>query len=66
MLGSTVRHLVMFPLFIVISLSVLFIKLIQFVIWPPWILIEGFKFRGGFFYDIILFISCLGFEGMSS
>ena len=52
MLGSTVRHLVMFPLFIVISLSVLFIKLIQFVIWPPWILIEGFIFRGGVFYDI--------------
>jgi hypothetical protein len=53
MLGSTVRHLIMFPLFIVISLSVLFIKLIQFVIWPPWILIEGFIFRGGFF--MILF-----------
>jgi hypothetical protein len=48
MLGSMVRLLVMFRLFIVISLSVLFIKLIQFVIWPPRILIESFIFHGGF------------------
>jgi hypothetical protein len=52
MLGSMVRLLVMFRLFIVISLSVLFIKLIQFVIWPPRILIESFIFHGGFFDDI--------------
>jgi hypothetical protein len=48
MFGSKVRLFVMFWLFIVISLSVLFIKLIFFVIWPPRILIKGFIFRGVF------------------
>jgi uncharacterized membrane protein YqjE len=66
MLGSMVRLLVIFQLFIMISLSVLFLKLIIFVIWPSRKLIEGLIFCVVFLIIFLIIISLLGFEGVPS
>ena len=66
MLGSMVRLLVIFQLFVMISLSVLFLKLIIFVIWPSRKLIEGLIFCAVFLIIFLIIISLLGFEGVPS